>query len=188
MKKNLVAITIILIGLFASFFSLAGMQDCFDQLYTNLQQCSHLDDYGARDICNKAAYTVFKHCINDLTKQLNHPLFGAKIPSMVFYRSEGKPIENTEAFSIETAGTYYFNLYNGDKSEDNATKVSSAKIVLQQDIEIFSPKDFNKNAHFIVKPIYMEPGTYNLSVEIRSKPNSYVTIILCDRDLSTVID
>lgn len=184
-KVSLVLVPILVFIFLVSLANFANLQDCFNQLYRNLEKCQGLTDSTARDYCCKGVFRVFEKCMANLTTQVGHPLYNSKLPMMKLYRVVGKPYWEKGTFTIETSGVYYFNLFNGSDTDKN-TRVSSAVITLNSDTPVFFPNDFNKNVHLIVKPMYLEAGTYTLSSELRSEPDTYIVLIISDVDFSTI--
>lgn len=186
-KVSLISVFILVFIVFLSLSYFANMQDCFNQLYKNLEKCQGLTDPTAKDYCCRGAFEVFNRCIANLSTQVGHPLYNSKLPMMKLYRVIGKPTLEQETFTIETSGVYYFNLFNGNETEKN-TRVSSALITLNPDITVFSPNDFNKNVHLTVKSMYLEAGTYTLSSELRSESDTYIVLIISNVDFSNILN
>ncbi|MFB3851834.1 MAG: hypothetical protein ACE14Q_07935 [Acidobacteriota bacterium] len=168
----------------------ASLQSCFDQLKMNLYICKR--DFGNDPVmlvyCNEGAWVIFNRCVNALRFDQNSQLYGTKIPALTFKRSYGQPVLSAETFTIDEDGVYYFNLYNGERG-DQSTKISSAFIqIFETGQTIFSPSDFNKNVDFASKPVCLSAGTYTLNVSIKSQPDSYLILIISDKDFSTITE
>ena len=185
MKKSFLALFSAALLLIVSISVVADLQQCFDQLVKNLQTCDDKFPSGgpSYEACVDGAVVVFKTCIGQLPKQVDHPLYGAKIISISVLRSKGKPYIATENFTVSESGYYYFNLYNGSPN-DKSTRVSSAKVKLLPDTDLFTPSDFNKNMWFKSTRIYLEAGEYTISAELASEPGSFISIIVSDKDFS----
>lgn len=104
-------------------------------------------------------------------------------------REKGKPEIQTFSFSVQDTvnSSYVINVYNGDQQDcDNrehkgrhrhgghSGRVSSAKILLNGEL-VVGPEDFNQQTEQITVPVDLISDN-ELSVELRSKPGSKLTI------------
>jgi RHS repeat-associated protein len=113
-------------------------------------------------------------------------LFGPK----QYDRTKGAPDIYTDNFAglfTEIVEVGKITILNGNQTGKNKIEVtiSSAEILVNGEI-IFGPSDFKRNVHFLEAPISLGESN-SLSVELRSKPDSYLTIqITQDIDPPTV--
>jgi hypothetical protein len=182
-------IKLILVVFLFSILVFANVQNCFNQYMARLSQCRQLfgGDPEGLGACYDGAFLMLQHCLGNQILDSSSPLFGAKLPLMNFARAKGAPEVSYKTFSIETAGDYYFNLFNGDSSEIS-TRVSSATVIMEPGSTIFSQSDFNKQVFFLVKPVHLEAGNYTLRTELTGQPGSFFAIIVSDRDFSQFIE
>jgi hypothetical protein len=87
--------------------------------------------------------------------------------------------------TIATEGDYYVNVTNGDQVNKD-TMASSATIDLDPIGRIFGPSEIKQKDPFLVKSVHLTPGEYTLTAEVRSKPGSYLTIVVSNVDFSTI--
>jgi len=112
--------------------------------------------FPASDYANAGAFTAF----------------GPK----TFVRSTGKPVVETFSFSIRTLDTTYtLKLYNGGLNSEYS-KVSSA-IVMLNGTTVFDNSDFSKQLTTLQKQVAASKSNI-LEVELRSEPDSTLTLIL----------
>ncbi len=126
----------------------------------------------------------FINCISLKTREANSELYNSIVLSIQVHRSKGNPEEEVEYFTVEEEGDYFVNVTNGDYF-NKETAVSSAEINLEGYGQLFGPQDFNKNVFQLKKQIHLEPGEYSISTILRSKPDSYLTIVISNRDISS---
>lgn len=88
-----------------------------------------------------------------------------------YLQTKGKPNIYTGTFPGRT-GVGILKVMNGDANGKN--RISSA-IVRINGVEILGPNDFNQNVYNLEIPVSLEENNM-ISVELRSKPNSYLTI------------
>ena len=97
-------------------------------------------------------------------------LFGPE----TFTRGKGKPITEVKTFSaLEPSIETTLNIVNGD-SEGNF-RVSSAKIYLNNEL-VVGPNRFNQMVGSISVPVVLANGENKIAVELRSKPESFISI------------
>lgn len=162
---------------YLSFQATSGCTLCFQELEQKLAKCS--EGLG----CPQTAFADYKVCLHQATQNASSMMNGAELLSVNYARAKGQPETETSTFTVTKEGDYFLNLINGD-SVDNSARVSSAVVDLLPFGSIFKPKDFNKNVHLLVKPVHLLPGDYTLSVELRSQPGAFATIVISDKDFS----
>jgi hypothetical protein len=138
--------------------------------------------------CLSGAITGYQHCLEHATyPQNNDILFISKLVAVKLFRDKGKPEAETTTFNVESEGDYYINIANGVRTSDDKTQVSSAVIKLDG-TEIISPSDLNQNILFKVIKIHLTAGEHTLSVQLRSKPRSFLTIVICEKDMTGMMN
>jgi hypothetical protein len=105
-----------------------------------------------------------------------------------YSRSAGKPTTASSSFSVLNPGTFYVvHVYNGGKNGQFPDRASSSVIGLNG-VEVVGPSDFNQQVWHIERPVGLL-GNNELTVEIRSKPGSGMTIEILgiDNDPPTIV-
>jgi hypothetical protein len=105
-----------------------------------------------------------------------------------YARTTGKPIVATDHFSVANPGSFYvLHVYNGGKTGASQARASSAAIGLNG-VEVVGPAAFNQQVWHIEQAVELLPSN-ELTVELRSKPNSGITveIVGIDNDPSTIV-
>ncbi|MCX7829839.1 MAG: hypothetical protein N2445_02090 [Acidobacteria bacterium] len=185
MKKEYFFLFSILV-LISSIFALMAATRCFDQLVVDLQACSVFpSDSREREVCIEGAWKTFEDCLGRRTTDKLDVLYKAKLPSIILARANGKPFKGVTSFNIDEPGYYFVNIYNG-KEQDISSKVSSAKISISPYDDIFTPSDFNKQVSFLVKKVYLEKGYHSFSGIVKGQPESFLTVVVSDRDLTDI--
>ncbi len=159
---------------------------CYTTYFAREYECSNLIG-EQKDTCLENAEIEFKNCANLATKNANSSLYNAIILSVEVKRAKGKPDEEVFEFNVEDEGNYFVNVTNGDGLQKE-TSLSSARIILNDEYELFSPKDFNKNVFKLSKIVHILPGTHYIKVQVESKPNAYLTILISDKDINNMQD
>lgn len=187
MKKSLALFLVALIGFGLLYTLMASNARCFNQLVIDLETCrEHFSsDSRERQICEDGAWETFKDCLGKRIADKSDILFEAKLPTLILARATGKPFRGETTFAIDEPGYYYINVYNG-KEGDNSSRVTSANITITPYSDIFTPSDFNKQTPFLVKKVYLEEGVHTFSGSVRGKPESFMVIVVADRDLTGV--
>jgi len=74
-------------------------------------------------------------------------------------------------------------LMNYSDTENGHWQRSLTEINLEPYGNLFKPSDFNKNVFELKKEIHLLPGNYTLNAILRSKPGSYITIVMSNKDV-----
>ncbi|HNQ77563.1 MAG TPA: hypothetical protein PK747_01340 [Acidobacteriota bacterium] len=167
---------------FLTYPSLTGCGQCYQKLEQDMGKCG-----GGGVFCpiemQQYYLGLFRNCVHTQTQMWNSMINGAELLSINLSRAKGQPTTECFLFSVAEEDDYFVNLVNGD-SVDKNTRVSSATVSLNPGDDIFKPSDFNMNARLLVKPVHLTVGDYSLEVELRSQPDSYLSIVISDRDFS----
>lgn len=156
---------------------------CYSTYFTRELECKSLNEVD-KEACLIEASNEFKGCIFKKTSDANSSLYNAIILSIQVQRAKEKPEEVIESFEVESEGDYFINITNGDNLNKDTT-VSSAEVNLIGYAQLFGPQDFNKNVFQLKKQIHLLPGEYQISTIVKSKPGSYLTIVISNRDISS---
>jgi hypothetical protein len=184
MKVLLATALALMIGLLV-FAEAPTLHGCFLELYQHLVACNDFEEGPLQDACILGALQGYDKCLDMAAKPPTSKLYGWTKISVNLSRAKGKPRTETFPISVPVSGDYYVNVFNGDEA-DLSTRVTSATLSLSPNVNLFSPSDFKKDIHVMVKPIHLDAGSYTLMSELRSKPGSFLLIIICDRDLSEI--
>ncbi len=157
---------------------------CYSTYFSRELECRNLIG-GDIDTCLLNAKNEFKMCAFNQTKNVNSYLYNAILLSVQVQRAKGKPEEVIENFYVEEEGDYFVNLTNGDNI-NKETSISSGEINIEGIGQIFGPQDFNKNVFQLKKQIHLQPGDYQISTILGSEPNSYITIVVSNKDISSL--
>lgn len=88
-----------------------------------------------------------------------------------YVRTQGSPDIYTDTFrDVPGEGTLI--IENGD--EDGKHRISNAKVLVNEE-QIFGPNDFNQKIYHLKTPVNLSEDN-SLSIELRGKPGSYLTI------------
>lgn len=186
MNKKTVVI-IFLIGLVFSIGLLAeSAAMCWEEFRVRVLWCFETfpDGSAAGDTCLHGAIIGYRDCLEHATYNQEDILYGAKILSVTFTRAKRQPVKETETFTVPADGAYFINISNGVRTSSNKTQVSSAEIILDDTTTILRPNELNKNVLFKAIPVNLTAGEHNLSIELKSTPGSFITIVISDRDMT----
>lgn len=104
-------------------------------------------------------------------------VFGPK----TYTRGTGKPQLVTNSFSVSPSlGDFVLIVNNGNQGKD---RISSARLLVNK-IEVLGPSSFNQNVDLIEKPVTLAK-TNVISVELQSKPGSFITVRIVAKKLNT---
>lgn len=191
MNENRIAVFVVIFLLLTiSLFSITlGSAGCWEDFRVRIMWCSNTfhDDLEAKNACLQGAVIGYMDCLKRATHDQADILFNAKILSITFTRSTGAPEIETSPFSVDADGDYFINIANGIKDDGKDTQVSSA-IIKVDGTTVIGPSDLNKNVLFKAIPIQLTAGEHNISVELRSKPDSFVTIVVGDREMAGIMN
>jgi len=159
---------------------------CYSTYFAREYECLNLSD-SDKENCLSNAKIEFKNCAILQTKNANSSLYNAIILAVEIKRAKGKPEEEIYEFYVENEGDYFINLTNGNGLQKE-TSLSSARIILDEENEIFNPNDFNKNVFKLSKIVHLSSGFHNIKVQVESKPDSYLTILISDKNILSMLD
>lgn len=94
---------------------------------------------------------------------------------MEFQRSKGKPVTKTTGFDIPIDGDICVSVTNGLHDPPHGHRVSSAWIRIDG-IVVFGPDSFSQVTAGINQALPIKAGAHELSVELASKPGSFLTV------------
>lgn len=173
----------------ATYILAVTASSCWEDFRVRVMWCDETfpDFSDAEATCLSGALMGYSDCLRHATYPNNNILFLSKLVSVKMFRSTGKPAEENYNFNIETEGDYFINIANGVKTDDDKTQISSAVIKLDGK-EIIHPSDFNQNVYFKAIPVHLSEGQHTLIVELRSKPKSFVTIVICEKDMTGMMN
>lgn len=183
--KKIFAVLVVLV---VSFTTCASLYDqirvCMGNFIEDLRTCVQLPK-DMWETCGRGALLTLGSCLSAAVSEQSCPIHGASILSLTCTRTTGARYLGQYTFTIDNEGDYFVNLWNGSES-DTKTRISSAEINLNPNINVFSPNDFNKKAYFLVKKIHLQAGSYTLTVSLKSKPGATVVIVVSDKDWKPV--
>jgi hypothetical protein len=109
-----------------------------------------------------------------------------------YTRTDGGPNLWTAMFpaSVEEARLVVKNGSYGGESRINSTDQVSSAVIMVNGVQVLGPKDFNQNVYEIEAPLFGLGEENSISVELRSKPGSYITVQVIgtlDADAGAVI-
>lgn len=156
---------------------------CYVSLDLDLGRCG---DYGDRTTCDRNARLIFSRCLHTATAQSNSALYNATLLAISVTRHNGQPVQETAPLTITAEGDYFINIANGDQV-NKETMASSAVIDLAPYGQIVKPNEIKQTVPVLVKKVHLLPGDYILSVEVRSNPGSYLTVVVSNVDFSVVL-
>lgn len=159
---------------------------CYSTYFAREYECMNLTG-EKKDQCLLNAKLEFKNCAYLATENVNSLLYNAIILAVEVKRAKGKAEEEIFEFNVEEEGDYFINSTNGNGLQKE-TSLSSARVTLDTQYEIFSPQDFNKNVFKLSKVVHLLPGLHNIRVQVQSKPDSYLTILISNRDINNMLD
>ncbi len=125
---------------------------------------------------------------NEIIRQGENITF--KIYEFHFERTNGQPNEYIDTINGAIGDSIEIVLINGDEYGEN--RVSSAKISLN-DIELFTPKNFNQNVDTLRKIVVLTNDYNELVVRVMGSPggfidfNVYYTVALCQFDAKPIV-
>jgi len=109
-----------------------------------------------------------------------------------YVRTDGDQNQWTAMFpsSVDEARLVVKNGNAEGESRVNSTDQVSSAIIMVNGVQILGPKDFNQNVYEIEAPLFNLGKENSISVELRSKPGSYITVQVIgylDADAGAVI-
>jgi hypothetical protein len=157
-------------------------QPCYDRLAQDMSLCGSLSD-GSH--CSSFAMTKFSTCLQTATNTSNSGLYNATLLAISVTRHNGQPVPESTSLTIAEEGDYFINVTNGDQV-NKETMASSATVDLNPVGRIFYPDEIKWKDPFLVKSVHLTPGEYTLTVEVRSNPGAYLTIVVSDVDFGSL--
>lgn len=180
--------TALLLGAVTYIFAVTAAA-CWEDFRVRIMWCvdNFPNDSVAEAGCINAATIALQDYLLHATYPDKNQIFLEKLVTVRTFRSTGKPVEESYTFNVETEGDYFINIANGVKTGDDKTQISSAVIKLDE-VEIVHPDDFNQNVYFKAIPVHLSAGNHTLLVELRSKPKSFITIVICEKDMTGIVN
>lgn len=181
---------IVMLFIFGIYIYAVTPSQCWEDFRVRVMWCVDTFPTGSdgEATCLSGALMGYSDCLKHATyPNQSNTLFFSRLLSVNLFRAKGKPEFEDVTFSVETEGDYYINIANGVRTTDDKTQVSSALIKIDGR-EILSPSDLNKNVLFKVVKIHLTEGKHTLSVQLRSKPQSFLTIVICEKDMTGMMN
>jgi len=100
------------------------------------------------------------------------PIFGPQ----TFCRDKGAPVVEHVVFDSPISGTAILRIENGLTADGDATRLVSSAIIGVNGKDVAVPNMFNQQVEQIEVPVELDEGLNTLDVELRSGPESCLTI------------
>lgn len=97
------------------------------------------------------------------------------MPVTRFTRETGRPVAETEEFSVPFDGQFCVTVVNGASDPPRGNRISSARIDIDGS-PIFDPHDFNQLVDVLDTTIALSEGPHLLNVLLASMPGSFVEV------------
>ncbi len=188
LKRMFFAVTL-MVAFATSIFAVTAAQSWEDFRVRIMWCMDTFPSYNEEESsCLSGAIIGYKHCLEHAVNlQDKDIIFISRLLDVKLFRDKGKPELEVTTFNVQSEGDYYINVANGVRTSDDKTQVSSAIIKLDGK-DVISPSDLNQNILFKVIKIHLKEGEHNLSVELPSKPRSFLTIVVCEKDMTGMMN